>query len=208
MAQSVCSFQPTVAIILWVKPSDSVIRTWYHVIQHVCHFSSWLVLYLFKFSLLHTPWTTYSIIVKTHFMVTSPCLISGMMSHVFFGLCGMWLCATNLHMTHMYCNGIHCHFCWLHVPHDMHDSHLPRQCWWAWWINHLFTSWVMKFFFLGWTWFRWKTRDWLYKRSFAVSLSAVTFWNHIIYIKIKCQHSVWWQPTVLWYQSGASHLSC
>ena len=29
-----------------------------------------------------------------------------------------------------------------------------------------------------------------------------------IYIKIKCQHSVWWQPTVLWYQSGASHLSC
>ena len=62
----------------------------------------------------------------------------------FFGLCGMWLCATNLHMTHMYCNGIHCHLCWLHVPHDMHDSHLPRQCWWAWWINHLFTSWVMK----------------------------------------------------------------
>ena len=152
MAQSVCSFQPTVAIILWVKPSDSVIRTWYHVIRHVCHFSSWLVLYLFKFSLLHTPWTTYSIIVKTHFMVTSPCLISGMMSHFFLGsaACGCvpltYIWHTCIAMVYIaICVGCMSHMtCMTHICHGSADEldELITFSLLGWW----------RFILLGWTW--------------------------------------------------------
>ena len=46
----------------------------------------------------------------------------------FFWLCGMWLCATNLHIvTHISCNDMHCQLCWFHVPHGMHDTHVPRR---------------------------------------------------------------------------------
>ena len=227
-------------------------------------------------------------------MVASPCLITGMMSHVLFWLCGMWLCATNLHIvTHIYCNGMHCHLCWLHVSHGMHDPHLPRQWWWAWCIIHPFTVlgclrfiiyqkvWVLlielciEFSWIGvltaltsprvaspvcmnshsimlrkvlapWTeqlgmgsgpggclsCNGWHSLRWDAGRLSASGLSAWSsapqmedsgltlqeilccvfvsgdFLKPYNIYKIKCQHSVRWQATVLWYQSGASHLSC
>ena len=131
----------------------------------------------------------------------------------FFGLCGMWLCATNLHMTHMYCNGIHCHFCWLHVPHDMHDSHLPRQCWWAWWINHLFTSWVIKIHSSGLDMVR-SSIDYLCQGCACVISAHVK--NHLR-LRHKCDLHCWqrrWlslsvplnQPSLLYWPGGC--VSC
>ena len=80
----------------------------------------------------------------------------------------------------VYCNGVHCHLCWLHVSHGMHDPHLPRQWCWAWCIIHPFTV-------LGWLRFMIYQKVWVLLIELCIEFS----WIGVSHITLRCITSVY-----------------